>query len=179
MLKLYNYQITFAEIPDEVVLCLNISNCPIRCEGCHSSWLWRDNGIELTPQQLYDILDKNPGITCVCFMGGDSDYESLGELVEKVVYYDKYRCKLKIAFYSGRESIQDIVDDITDISWMQDLDFIKVGPYKKELGGLDNKNTNQRLYELSPFYSHSLAHKLVNNKIHRITGKDVTYKFWK
>ena len=26
------------------------------------------------------------------------------------------------------------------------FDYIKLGPYKKELGGLDNKNTNQRLY---------------------------------
>ena len=36
MLKYLNCQVTFAEVPDEISLCINITNCPNRCPGCHS-----------------------------------------------------------------------------------------------------------------------------------------------
>ena len=39
MLKYVDSQITFREIPDEITLCINISNCPFRCKGCHSKEL--------------------------------------------------------------------------------------------------------------------------------------------
>ena len=40
MLKYVNTDIVFQEIPDEVTLAVNISNCPCRCPGCHSQYLW-------------------------------------------------------------------------------------------------------------------------------------------
>ena len=36
MLKYSNYEITFAEVPDEISLCINLTNCPHKCIGCHS-----------------------------------------------------------------------------------------------------------------------------------------------
>ena len=51
------------------------------------------------------------------------------------------------------------------------FDYIKVGPYKKECGPLDNPNTNQRLYKI--------------NKVTEEDGQDnviledITSKFWK
>ena len=47
------------------------------------------------------------------------------------------------------------------------LDYIKLGPYIEELGGLDNPNTNQRLYRLK---------YLEENKIEKI---DITNEFLK
>ena len=44
MLKYVNTDIVFQEIPDEVTLAVNISNCPCRCPGCHSEYLWEDVG---------------------------------------------------------------------------------------------------------------------------------------
>ena len=45
MLKYVNTEITFSEVPDEITLCINISNCPCHCKGCHSPYLAEDIGI--------------------------------------------------------------------------------------------------------------------------------------
>ena len=47
MLKYVNTGIVFQEIPDEVTLAINISNCPCHCPGCHSHYLWEDIGLPL------------------------------------------------------------------------------------------------------------------------------------
>ena len=44
IMKYVNESVVFAEIPDEVTLAINISNCPCRCPGCHSKFLWGDIG---------------------------------------------------------------------------------------------------------------------------------------
>ena len=50
MVRFYNYDIVFAEIPDEVSLALNITGCPNRCPGCHSTHL---------QQNIGDVLDAS------------------------------------------------------------------------------------------------------------------------
>ena len=114
--------VTFSEIPDEICLCINISNCPHRCSGCHSAYLQTDIGVELTNDILDSIIDNNEGVTCVVFMGGDSDKESLkrfGAFVKSKV--------LKSAWYSGESRLY--LDDYKEC-----FDYIKIGPYIKELG---------------------------------------------
>lgn len=44
MLKYVNGGVVFQEIPDEVTLSINISNCPCHCPSCHSQYLWKDIG---------------------------------------------------------------------------------------------------------------------------------------
>ena len=39
MLKYVDTKVVFAEVPDEVTLAINISNCPCHCDGCHSEYL--------------------------------------------------------------------------------------------------------------------------------------------
>ena len=36
MLKYANFDVVFQEVPDEVTLAINITNCPNQCPGCHS-----------------------------------------------------------------------------------------------------------------------------------------------
>ena len=36
--------VVFLEIPDEICCAINISNCPHRCDGCHSQYLRKDIG---------------------------------------------------------------------------------------------------------------------------------------
>ena len=50
MLKCYSYDIVCQEIPDEITLAVNISCCPNRCQGCHSPWLWGNEGEEMTEE---------------------------------------------------------------------------------------------------------------------------------
>jgi anaerobic ribonucleoside-triphosphate reductase activating protein len=44
MLKYVDTAVTFAEFPNEVSLCINISGCPCCCDGCHSPYLSKDIG---------------------------------------------------------------------------------------------------------------------------------------
>lgn len=151
MLKYTDAVVTFAEIPNEITLCINISNCPIHCKGCHSKYLWEDTGEPLDLMHLTDLIDANTGITCICIMGGDADPIYVDTLAEDIKeYYD-----LKVAWYSGK---QELSKDIT----LDNFDFVKLGPYIEELGGLDSKTTNQRMYKVD-------GNKLI----------DITNSFWK
>ena len=85
MLKYANYDIVFQEVPDEVTLAINISNCPNQCVGCHSKYLWKDVGYILDKDSLDQLIDEyQTGITCVCFMGGDNDPYDVANLAMHV-----------------------------------------------------------------------------------------------
>ena len=154
MLKYSDTLVSFSEIPDEITLCINISNCPNKCEGCHSSWLQKNIGIELNNYELYDIINKNSGISCVCFMGGDSNPEEINDLAIKIKSKN-----LKVGWYSGNSEISDKIN-------IKNFDYIKIGPYLKDKGPLSDKNTNQKMYEIIHFTGMNSL-------------KDITYKFWK
>ena len=149
MLKYTETEVTFAEIPDEITLCINISNCPCHCEGCHSPHLWQDIGEELDVKVLYEII--KPGVTCVVFMGGDSSPKDINHLALLVKHMFTH---IKVAWYSGREKLPEDIDTSR-------FDYIKLGPYIKELGPINVKTTNQRLY------------KVVDKEL-----IDITNKFW-
>ena len=153
MLKYVNTSIVFQEIPDEVTLAINISNCPCHCPGCHSNFLWEDIGMPLTPTALEDfVLEYGKNITCICFMGGDADPEYISELAH---YLHIHYPDLKIGWYSGRIRIPQVVN-------MSLFDYIKLGPYIQHLGSLKERTTNQRLYK----------------KDGRDLFVDITFRFW-
>lgn len=159
MLKYVNTEITFLEVPDEITLCINISNCPCHCKGCHSPYLAEDIGEELKRDSLINLIDKNEGITCVCFMGGDSNPTSIEAL--SIIVKHHYP-KLKVAWYSGR---QELPSDI-DLEW---FDYIKLGPYIEELGPLNKLTTNQRFYKIK---------NISSTEEPRYVMEDNTYLFW-
>ena len=125
------------EVPNEVSLAINISGCPYRCKGCHSKYLWEYSGNYLS-DDIEDILDKYSDlITCICFMGGDQNTKELIGLIQKIKTKN-----LKVCLYTGA-SLEDINEELLSL-----LDYIKVGIFVEELGGLNNKNTNQKMYDL-------------------------------
>lgn len=132
--KFVDTEIVFREFPDEITLAVNISNCPCHCPGCHSQELAGDIGEELTEERLDELITRNRGITCVGFMGGDSNSREIIELAKYV--REKYP-KLHRGWYSGR-TIFPLNHGV--------FDYIKLGPYIEEKGGLDKKTTNQRMY---------------------------------
>ena len=164
MLKYVETAVTFSEVPDEVTLCINISNCPCHCKGCHSAYLAEDIGKPLVGMILReDLINKNKGITCVAFMGGDSSPESINNLAEYIKTWPGLE-HLKVAWYSGRQELSKEID-------LKNFNYIKLGPYIEELGPLNSKTTNQKFYEV--------------RQVSDVEGKlyygleDVTYKFWK
>ena len=139
MLKYVDTLVSFQEVPDEISLCINISNCPCHCEGCHSPYLAEDIGTELTWNELERLIKNNIGISCVCFMGGDSCPDYIEQLALFIKYQSWY--PLKVAWYSGKSSIPNDLD-------ISLFNYIKVGPYIPKLGGLDKETTNQIMYKV-------------------------------
>lgn len=137
MLKYANSDIVFQEIPDEVTLAINITNCPCRCPGCHSSYLWKDEGLPLDGDAINTLLaEEGAGITCVSFMGGDAEP---AEVCRLAAWLHAEHPKLKAAWYTGKTVVPAVVDKSL-------FSYIKVGPYIKHLGALNSRTTNQRLY---------------------------------
>lgn len=154
-MKYFNWDVVFQEIPEETTLAINISNCPCRCPGCHSKFLWEDVGVELTFEELDKLIARVANnITCVCFMGGDAAPEYISQLAE---YVAKNHPSFKVGWYTGKT----IVSKAVNLAW---LDYVKVGPYIERLGSLKSPQSNQKLYEV--------LHPSLNLK-------DITYKFRK
>ena len=154
MLKYVNTDIVFPEIPDEVTLAINISNCPCHCPGCHSHYLWEDIGLPLNTEAIDHFVEEyGTDITCISFMGGDSDPKSVNMLAQ---YIHEEHPQFKVAWYSGKTVISAAINK-------KDFDYIKIGPFIRHLGPLKNPKTNQRLYRISD------------------TGdmEDITSRFWR
>lgn len=156
MLKYVDSKVTFTEIPDEITLCINISNCPCHCEECHSSYLAEDIGKPLNLEALTNLIDSNNGISCVCIMGGDANPSEVDDIAQDIKYHYP---ELKVGWYSGR---QELSKDIN----LENFDYIKLGPYMKDRGPINCKTTNQVLLEI----------EVVQGKVFT---KDITARFWK
>ena len=154
MLRFINTNIVFQEIPEEVTLAINISNCPCHCPGCHSRYLWKDVGRPLTPSTINTLIERfGDSITCICLMGGDAEPASVNKIAR---YIHETHKGYKVAWYSGRQLLPQAIKK-------SNFDYIKLGPYIKHLGGLKEKTTNQRLYK------HTTGENFI----------DITNKFWK
>jgi anaerobic ribonucleoside-triphosphate reductase activating protein len=154
MLKYVNTSVVFQEIPDEVTLAINISNCPCRCPGCHSRYLWDDIGMPLDTDAIEAFVSEyGTDITCFAFMGGDSDPVGVNMLAQ---YIHETHPEFKVAWYSGRIRISSAVNKT-------DFDYIKIGPFIRHLGPLNKPTTNQRMYRRND-----------DN-----TFEDITFRFWK
>lgn len=152
MLKYLNTQVTFAEVPDEITLCINITGCKNGCKNCHSSYLAQDIGTELTFNEVRKLIKKNSGISCIALMGGDAEPDKINTLASFII---NHYGSIKVAWYSGRQELNNNID-------LCNFDYIKLGPYKEEFGSLNSRTTNQRFYKVN-------GKELV----------DITNKFWK
>ena len=86
-------------------------------------------------------------------MGGDADPKGVNLLAQYI--HEEYP-QLRVAWYTGRIRIPSIVNKA-------DFDYIKVGPYIRHLGPLNQETTNQRMYRQTD-----------NGEF-----EDITYRFWK
>jgi anaerobic ribonucleoside-triphosphate reductase activating protein len=136
-LRYSNYDVVFQEVPDEISLAINITGCPHHCKGCHSPYLWEYFGDNLLDNLDYIVSRYNGLISCVCFMGGDQNLYDLAAALQIVKAHG-----LKTCIYSG-------IDDIGIFNGLtHSLDYLKVGHYDKQLGGLNSNTTNQHFYKI-------------------------------
>lgn len=166
--------ITFQEVKDEISLSFLIAGCPLRCKGCHSADSWSETSRkpikkELDYPYLKERIEKYKGmISCVLFLGGEWHYETLKELL--IQLKQEYN-ELKTCLYTGLDLTElyelekqygidsqnhceisgnqlIIKNTKTHHSILGYLDYIKVGRWIEELGGLDSEKTNQRFYKI-------------------------------
>lgn len=168
MIKYTDTEIVFEEIPDEVTLAINITNCPNHCPGCHSPYLRENIGKELYGEDLVNMINSNYGITCVLFMGEGKDEEWLFQLVDCL--RATYKHNIKIGLYTGSENVSEFL-------W-ENLDYIKLGPYVEELGPLNKETTNQRLYKYDREGKVPGMRGLKIGGKYRTNWVDITYRFW-
>ncbi len=199
MLKYVDAKVVMAELPDEITLAINISNCPCHCKGCHSSYLANDIGKPLTITRIEKLLEENKGVTAICFMGGDSEPKLInhyaGLIRQMVVPVLEHEGTLaqdidipQKGLHVEKGSPLHIYSHIKNpikIGWysgrqelsgdidLRNFDYIKLGPYIEECGPLNSMTTNQRLYAVVKS-SDEGADKDVP-----IYFEDITYKFWK
>lgn len=143
-LYFYTKNVVFQEVPNEISLSFSIAGCPRNCKNCS----WKNEMNDERPKQLTNslynrYLNKYQGLaSCVLFLGGEWNQQDLINKL-KMAKQKGY----KTCLYTGC-LLNEISDELKN-----NLDFIKVGPYIEEKGGLNNPNTNQRFIDL------------VNNKI--------------
>lgn len=169
-------QITFQEVPNEISLSFLIAGCPLKCKGCHSADSWRatseaseaikskihpiNNNVQnqLTTEYLENrIKQYQDMISCVLFLSGEWKIKQLIELLQTVKNTNP---SLKTCLYTGLELdeivelIEQEINEKVEIGWKYIfdnnlLDYLKTGRWIRELGGLDNKKTNQQFYKVN------------------------------
>lgn len=145
------FTVTTQEVPGELSLCFTITGCPLQCRGCHSPYLWKAGSGQVLTDELYeDILQKYQLLaSCVLFMGGEWHSR---ELIDKLM--QAREMGYETCLYTGLDSLQDSI--------LQQLTWVKLGPWIARNGGLDSLNTNQRFIRVST--NESLNHLFIKNQ---------------
>lgn len=143
-------QILFQEVPDEVSLGFTVMGCPLRCKGCHSKDTWsEEGGSPLTTATFTHYLLQYDGyISCVVFFGGEWKANKLIEMLDIAQEF-----KLKTCLYTGLNQVSEQIK--------KRLTFLKTGPWLRDLGGLNQVNTNQKFIEVA-------SNRILNHKFQEI-----------
>ena len=136
-MKYFQKDVVFQEVPGEISLSYFICGCPLRCSGCHSPFTWNEQtGTPLSMEAFKETLFRYKGyLTCILFMGGEW-HEN--ELIEFLHY--ARTMGLKTALYTGLDTISSQL--------LNELTYVKTGPWIPALGGLDAPTTNQRFVQI-------------------------------
>lgn len=137
-MNIYKHDILFQEVPGEISLAFYVCGCPLQCKGCHSPELWTEkNGETLTPDFYQRLLERYEGYaSCVLFMGGEWHLTQLNGFL-----HTARERSFKTALYTGLEEIPKVLE--------KNLDFVKLGPWREERGGLSSPTTNQIFLDLN------------------------------
>ncbi len=148
-------QVVFQEIPNEISLAFQVTGCPLRCPGCHSSSLWNTlTGCDLNIATLTTSIKKHQRfISCVLYLGGEWDTAGLIAQLDHIKSFD-----LKTALYTGLDYSE------VDGEIIRRLDYLKYGKYVSELGPLSSIKSNQRLISLKT--NENLNHYFVHGGQH-------------
>ena len=130
-LYFFNKDVVFQEVPNEVSLSFAIAGCTNNCKNCS----WQNIKMQKKPLSaavFENYLKKYKGLaSCVVFLGGDWKPRTLLNRLKKAKEYG-----FKTCLYTGKNDVSNEIKE--------QLDYLKVGPYIEELGGLASEKTNQK-----------------------------------
>ncbi|MDG1378634.1 MAG: anaerobic ribonucleoside-triphosphate reductase activating protein [Flavobacteriaceae bacterium] len=132
-----NSQIVLQEVPGEISLCFSISGCSLQCKDCHSPFLWKEKSGMLLSQSIFTTLLQRykDYASCVLFMGGEWHEQKLINFLKIAKIYNYKTC-----LYTGERAISE--------NLLNELTWLKTGPWIPELGGLNSLQTNQNFIEV-------------------------------
>ena len=126
------------EVPGESSICIYISGCCHNCANCHYPLLKeKDYGDKLIDFYRDIIALYRRQATCVCFLGEGANGEIEHHEFRIAVDY-AHQQALKACLYSGR--------DVDIEAWMTMFDYVKLGSYRADKGGLESIFTNQVMW---------------------------------
>lgn len=156
-LKYYDIATTFSEVPDEITLAVNISDCPGGCSECSEPWLREYVGTLLTNEEIDKLISENEDITCFALMGGDSNHEDCLRVIKYI--HENYK-DIKVCMYSGREYF--------DLSIANEVDYYKIGRWIMPKGEVSKWHlTNNGVIKFP--WSNQLMFKRIDNHLINIT----------
>ena len=136
MMKYYNINISYQEVPDEISLTFYVPGCSLNCNGCHSPFLHDSTlGHELSITKYTELLESYKGlVSCILFMGGEW-FDDLSEYLKLA-----RDMGFKTCLYTGRTHINSYLS--------KHVTYLKTGPWIASMGGLDSPGTNQRFVDV-------------------------------
>lgn len=139
--------ITFQELPNMVSFYIQFGNCTIKCNGCHSSYLWEGvNSVKYI--ELSNLIDKVykaklNGADAIILFGDINNRINIASYKELCIKLSEL---LPICVYSGADSLENSLGDLDILNY---ITWIKLGHYDSKYGGLNSLTTNQHMYLIS------------------------------
>ena len=142
---IFDFTITTSELPGEVALALVFERCTKFCVDCHSPHLWWTHknclfSLVGVLERVKEELEKYPDISTILLMGGDTNGISKQELYDLMEALGELR---PVGIYSG----SDDENLLEELKHLRNVEYVKTGSFKNDLGGLETPGTNQRLYK--------------------------------
>ena len=124
------------EIAGEITLIIPLAYCQHHCIGCHSPQYQDEFGGEVLTEDRYlkYLQQYKDKASCICLFGGEHSPLTLSAWSGLAQGYGFHT-----ALYSGFD-FEELPEGLADC-----FNYIKVGSYREELGGLDSRTTNQRM----------------------------------
>lgn len=147
-LPVVNITVSLNEIPDHIAVAIEIGNCMQRCKGCHSPWNGRPlnyncwTELEYVVQEVKKHIER--GANAIVLMGGTNNNIHPYVLIAAIRVLAYYA---PVGLYSGLEDdakYHKVLKSVPQLQWL------KTGSYKSELGGLGSPTTNQKFWEYNP-----------------------------
>ncbi len=147
-MQCFGYDIELLSVPHEISLAFAIYGCPLACCKCFWAKLKNTPTFTLDNKVYHEILENyQEYVSCILFFGGEWHQE---QLVERLKVAQSLN--LKTCLYTGLTEVSPKI--------LTHLNYVKIGPYREEYGGLNYPTTNQKILNLD-------------------TNEDITHLMWK